>query len=84
MLAAAIDGKLSVLASVGAQAVGQLPADQWVRDAVSIVGGKGGGKKDSAVAGAKDTKGLPDVLARGRAYAEERLKGVGAKAAGAT
>jgi alanyl-tRNA synthetase len=84
MLAAAIDGKLSVLASVGTQAVGQLPADQWVRDAVSIVGGKGGGKKDSAVAGAKDTKGLSEVLARGRAYAEERLKSAGAPAAGAT
>ena len=83
LLAAAIDGKLSVLASVGAHATGHLPADQWVRDAVSIVGGKGGGKKESAVAGAKDTKGLADVLARGRAYAEERLKGAGTRAAGA-
>ncbi|HKQ18338.1 MAG TPA: alanine--tRNA ligase, partial [Candidatus Eisenbacteria bacterium] len=83
LLAAAIDGKLSVLASVGAQAGDQLAADQWVRDAVSIVGGKGGGKKESAVAGAKDVKGLSDVLARGRAYATERLKGAGASAAGA-
>ena len=83
LLAAAIDGKLSVLASVGAQAVGQLPADQWVRDAVSIVGGKGGGKKESAVAGAKDTKGIPDVLARGRAYAAERLKAAGSAAGAA-
>jgi len=83
LLAAAIDGKLSLLASVGAKATAHLPADQWVRDAVSIVGGKGGGKKESAVAGAKDTKGLSEVLARGRAYASERLRGAGASAAGA-
>ena len=80
LLAAAIDGKLSLLAAVGAERVGQLAADQWVRDAVSIVGGKGGGKKESAVAGAKDASRLGDVLERGAAYAMERLKGSGAPA----
>jgi alanyl-tRNA synthetase len=81
LLAATIDGKLSLLAAVGAQAQERLPADQWVRDAVSIVGGKGGGKKDSAVAGAKDPARLRDVLDRGAAFAAERLKGAGSPTA---
>ncbi|HEX7076886.1 MAG TPA: alanine--tRNA ligase [Candidatus Eisenbacteria bacterium] len=81
MLAAAIDGKLSVLAAVGADAVDRLAADQWVRDAVSTVGGKGGGKKESAVAGAKDATRLGEVLERGAAYAAARMKRAGTPAA---
>jgi alanyl-tRNA synthetase len=80
LLGAAIDGKLSVLAAVGAQAQDRLAADQWVRDAVSIVDGKGGGKKDSAVAGAKDASRIREVLDRGAAYAQERLRGAGSPA----
>ena len=75
LLAAVIDGKLSVAAVVGPQATDRLQADQWVRDAVSIAGGKGGGKKDSALAGAKDPALAAEVLRRGLAYAAERLKG---------
>ena len=80
LLAAVIDGKLSVAAAVGAQAVEKLPADQWVRDAVSIVGGKGGGKREMAVAGAKDAGRVKDVLDRGETFARERLKGSGTPA----
>jgi alanyl-tRNA synthetase len=75
LLAAVIDGKLSVAASVGPDAVDRLAADAWVRDAVSIAGGKGGGKKEMAVAGAKDASRLREILERGVAFAEERLKG---------
>jgi len=75
LLAAVIDGKLSVAASVGPEAVDRLAADAWVRDAVSIAGGKGGGKKEMAVAGAKDASQLREILERGAAFAEERLKG---------
>jgi alanyl-tRNA synthetase len=80
LLAAVIDGKLSVAAAVGAQAVERLQADQWVRDAVSIVGGKGGGKREMAVAGAKDASRVREVLDRGQAFAQERLRGSGARA----
>ncbi len=75
ILAAVIDGKLLIAAAVGAAAVERLAADAWVRDAVSIVGGKGGGKREMAVAGAKDASRLREVLARAAAFAEERLKG---------
>ena len=84
LLAAVIDGKLSVAASVGPEAVERLAADTWVRDAVSIAGGKGGGKKEMAVAGAKDASKLREILERGATFAEERLKGSKtAKSAGA-
>jgi alanyl-tRNA synthetase len=79
LLAAAVDGKLSVVASVGSALQGALSAADWARDAVSIADGKGGGKPEQAVAGAKDASKLREVLDRGRAYARERLK-VGGRA----
>jgi alanyl-tRNA synthetase len=77
LLAAAIEGKLSVVASVGTGLQGALSASDWARDAVSIVEGKGGGKPEQAVAGAKDASRIKDVLERGRAFARERLKAGG-------
>ena len=77
LLAAAVEGKLSVVASVGAALQGALSAADWARDAVSIAEGKGGGKPEQAVAGAKDASRLRDVLDRGRAFARERLKAGG-------
>ncbi len=74
LLAAAIEGKLSVVASVGSALQGALSAADWARDAVSIVDGKGGGKPEQAVAGAKDASRIKDVLDRGRAFARARLK----------
>ena len=74
LLAAAVEGKLSVVASVGVSLQGALSAADWARDAVSIAEGKGGGKPEQAVAGAKDTSRLRDVLERGRSFARERLK----------
>jgi alanyl-tRNA synthetase len=74
LLAAAVEGKLSVVASVGPGLQGALSAADWARDAVSIADGKGGGKPEQAVAGAKDASRLRDVLERARAFARERLK----------
>jgi len=72
-----VEGKRSVVASVGAALQGALSAADWARDAVSIAEGKGGGKPEQAVAGAKDASKLRDVLDRGRAFARERLKAGG-------
>jgi len=77
LLAAAIEGKLSVVASVGSGLQGALSASDWAKDAVSIVEGKGGGKPEQAVAGAKDASRIKEVLERGRAFARERLKAGG-------
>ena len=75
LLAAAIEGKLSVVASVGSGLKGVLSAPDWAKDAVSIVDGKGGGKPEQAVAGARDASRIQEVLERGRAFARDRLKG---------
>jgi len=77
LLAAAVEGKLSVVASVGSALQGALSAADWAKDAVSIAEGKGGGKPEQAVAGAKDASRIKDVLERGRAFARERLKAGG-------
>jgi len=77
LLAAAVEGKLSVVASVGVVLQGALSAADWAKDAVSIAEGKGGGKPEQAVAGAKDASRIKDVLERGRAFARERLKAGG-------
>ncbi|MBI4365017.1 MAG: alanine--tRNA ligase [Candidatus Latescibacteria bacterium] len=80
MLAAEIDGKLSVVATAGAALVSAMGPDftapAWAGDAVSIVQGKGGGRPELAVAGARDASRIRDVLERGRAYARARLKAV--------
>ncbi len=73
LLAAIIDGKLSIVCAVGAKATGAVNASEWARDAISVAGGKGGGRPEQAVAGAKDAARLTDVLERGRAFALARL-----------
>jgi len=82
LLAASIEGKLSVVASVGAEALGALTAPDWAKDAVSILDGKGGGKPEQAVAGARDASRIGEVLERARAFARERLKGSAAEKRG--
>ena len=78
LLAAAVEGKLSVVASVGAGLKDALSASDWARDAVSIVDGKGGGKPEQAVAGAKDASRIKEVLERASAFPREKL-GSGAR-----
>ncbi len=79
LLAAIIDDKLSVFTSVGMETMIIFPASEWAKDAVSIVDGKGGGKPEQAMAGAKDISRIDEVLDRGRAFARERLKGTAAE-----
>jgi len=73
LLAAAVEGKLSVVASVGPGLKDALSAADWARDAVSIVEGKGGGKPEQAVAGAKDATRIKEVLERAAAFTREKV-----------
>jgi alanyl-tRNA synthetase len=82
LLAAQVEGKLSVVASVGSAIRAILPASDWAKDAVSIVDGKGGGKPEQAVAGARDASRIQEVLERARAFARARLKGSAAEKRG--
>jgi alanyl-tRNA synthetase len=51
-----------------------LSAGNWIKDAATIVGGKGGGRADLAQAGGKLADKLPDALAAARTSIEALLK----------
>jgi alanyl-tRNA synthetase len=51
-----------------------LSAGNWIKDAATIVGGKGGGRADLAQAGGKLADKLPDALAAARKAIEAMLK----------
>ena len=51
-----------------------LSAGNWIKDAATIVGGKGGGRADLAQAGGKLVDKLPDALAAARQSIEQLLK----------
>ena len=51
-----------------------LSAGNWIKDAATIVGGKGGGRADLAQAGGKLADKLPDALAAARTSIEAMLK----------
>jgi alanyl-tRNA synthetase len=77
-LAAEIDGKLSVVTTTATKLIASIKAPEWAQDAVSVVGGKGGGKPELAVAGAKDASRIDEVLKRAREFWEKRLAGAAA------
>ncbi|MBQ3497073.1 MAG: alanine--tRNA ligase [Oscillospiraceae bacterium] len=64
VLATVNDGKITLLAVCGAEAVERgIKAGDIIRQIAPIVGGKGGGKSDSAMGGGSDIVKLDDALA---------------------
>ena len=64
VLATVNDGKITLLAVCGAEAVERgVKAGDIIRQIAPIVGGKGGGKSDSAMGGGSDVVKLDDALA---------------------
>ena len=51
-----------------------LSAGNWIKDAATIVGGKGGGKPDLAQAGGKLVDKLPEALATAKRTIEMLLR----------
>jgi len=63
-------GKVSIVAAVPDALIAKgLKAGDWVREAATVVGGKGGGKPDNAQGGGTDTTKLRDAIATARAAA---------------
>ena len=56
------DGKVALCAGVTADLVGKFKAGDIVGKAAAIVGGKGGGRSDMAMAGGTDASRLADAL----------------------
>jgi alanyl-tRNA synthetase len=63
VLASVVDGKVSLIAGVTADATSKVKAGELVNFVAQQVGGKGGGRPDMAQAGGTDPAGLPAALA---------------------
>ncbi|HOM21602.1 MAG TPA: DHHA1 domain-containing protein, partial [Ottowia sp.] len=71
---AAVDGdKVQLAAGVTKDAVGRVKAGDLVSHVAQLVGGKGGGKPDMAMAGGTDAKALPAALASVPGWVAERV-----------
>jgi alanyl-tRNA synthetase len=67
-------GKVAIICQVPSWAQQKgLKAGDWLRDCAAIVGGKGGGKPDSAQGGGTDTAKVKDVIGHARAVALAKL-----------
>jgi alanyl-tRNA synthetase len=73
VLAAASDGKVSLIAGVTADLTKKIKAGDLVNHVAQQVGGKGGGRPDMAQAGGTDPTRLPEALASVREWVEQRL-----------
>ena len=73
VLAAANDGKVSLIAGVTPDLTGKVKAGELVNHVAQQVGGKGGGRADMAQAGGTDPTRLPQALESVRAWVEQRL-----------
>jgi alanyl-tRNA synthetase len=73
VLAAANDGKVSLIAGVTSDLTARLKAGELVNHVAQQVGGKGGGRADMAQAGGTDASKLPQALDSVRGWVEERV-----------
>jgi alanyl-tRNA synthetase len=73
VLAAAHDGKVSLIAGVTSDLTGRVKAGELVNHVAQQVGGKGGGRADMAQAGGTDASKLPAALESVKAWVEERV-----------
>jgi alanyl-tRNA synthetase len=72
VLATVNDGKVSLIAGVTSDATAKVKAGDLVNFVAQQVGGKGGGKPDTAMAGGTDPSGLPKALSGVADWVRER------------
>ena len=73
VLAAASDGKVSLIAGVTADLTRKIKAGDLVNHVARQVGGKGGGRPDMAQAGGTEPDKLPGALASVKQWVEQKL-----------
>jgi alanyl-tRNA synthetase len=73
VLAAEVDGKVSLVAGVSADLTSRVKAGELVGSLAALVGGKGGGRADMAQAGGSDVAKLPDALNSVQRFVAERI-----------
>jgi alanyl-tRNA synthetase len=76
LLASAEPGKVNFIAAVSDDLIAKgLKAGDWVREAATAAGGKGGGRPQLAQAGGKDPQKLGEALEKARAFAQKVVEG---------
>ena len=65
--------KITVMSYVGKSLQGKLNAGSWANDAVSVAGGKGGGKAESGQGSADNADMIGDAVKNALKYANEKL-----------
>lgn len=73
LLAAAEDGKISLVAGVSKDLTGRVKAGDLMREYATRLGGKGGGRPDMAQGGGSDVAALNEALASLPAWVESQL-----------
>jgi alanyl-tRNA synthetase len=73
VLGSAGDGKASLVVRVTDDLTGRVQAGKLVNEIAAVVGGKGGGKPDMAMAGGKEPEKLDAALDRAYAAVAEIL-----------
>ena len=69
------NGKVTFACACGKDAIAKgAHAGNIVREVAKTAGGSGGGKPDSAMAGAKDPSAIPTALEKGKEIVENFLK----------
>ena len=73
-LAGGVNGRVSLVATVPKEMTAKIQANKLIQETAAIVGGKGGGRPESAQGGGTDTSRIGEAIKR----AEELLAGAGA------
>ncbi|MBK1781119.1 alanine--tRNA ligase [Advenella sp. WQ 585] len=73
VLAAEVDGKISVAAGVTADTTSKIKAGELVSHVSTQIGGKGGGRPDMAMGGGTDLQALDAAIAGVRAWVEGKV-----------
>ena len=72
-LATSEEGKGSLLFQAPEGGQGAVKANEWLKASLDALGGKGGGKADSAQGQVPDAGQLAEAMAAARAYADSKL-----------
>ena len=73
LLGSAVDGKATLVASIEKSLTAKVKAGDFVNVAAAIVGGKGGGRPDSATAGGQDGSKVQEALDAAKAWIQDKI-----------
>lgn len=73
LLGSAVDGKATLVAAIEKSLTAKVKAGDFVNVAAAIVGGKGGGRPDSATAGGQDGSKVQEALDAAQAWIQDKI-----------